>query len=108
MARAGGIVTIAGRPWSMLVLAHPYGSGGADMNLSTPGGGARVRRCNTTVAAFVLGLPLAAAVLGVLYGPLKDTPVFRYVEHRVECVEVVMFCCALGTLGAKLWQNLFE
>jgi biopolymer transport protein ExbB/TolQ len=78
------------------------------MNPSTPGGGARVRRCSTTVAAFVLGLPLAAGALGVLYGPLKGTPAFRYVEHRVECVEVVMFCCALGTLGAKLWQNVFE
>ncbi len=70
----------------------------------------QVRRPGTTLAAFLIGLPLAAAILGVLhFGPLKDDPVIsRYVSHEVENVEVLLFCCAMGTLLAKLWQNRAE
>jgi hypothetical protein len=42
------------------------------------------------------------------FGPLRQTEARRYVSHPVECIEVVMFCCALGALGAKLWQNWNE
>lgn len=67
------------------------------------------RRSNSTVAAFAVGLPLGAAILGViLFGPLRESPAHRYVSHPVECVEVVMFCCALGALGAKLARSLME
>ncbi len=70
------------------------------MNPSTP------TRSGTTVAAFVIGLPLAAVVLGAIYfGPLRDTEAYRYVSHPVECVEVVFFCCALGALASKFWQS---
>ena len=50
-----------------------------------------------------------ALVLGlILFGPLHDflDPPLRRAPRRV--VEVLLFCCALGTLGAKLWQNLVE
>src|SRR5262249_55480318 len=32
----------------------------------------------------------------------------RYVRYPVQQAVVVMFCCALGTLLAKLWHNLAE
>jgi hypothetical protein len=32
----------------------------------------------------------------------------RYVQHTVECVEVLLFCCALGALGAKLFFTFGE
>src|SRR5438132_14138028 len=67
------------------------------------------RRASTTVAAFVFGLPMATAILYVLLiGPLSDTLAHRYVSHPVECVEVVMFCCAVSALGAKLWRYRTE
>jgi biopolymer transport protein ExbB/TolQ len=54
------------------------------------------------LAAFVVGLPLAAVILGVIHlGPLRGTTAQRYLSHPVEFVEVVMFCGALGALGAK-------
>jgi hypothetical protein len=70
----------------------------------------QVRRPSTTLAAFLIGLPLAAAILGFLhYGPLpEDAEIKRYVKHGVENVEVVLFCCAMGTLLAKLWFNRRE
>jgi biopolymer transport protein ExbB/TolQ len=68
-----------------------------------------VRRSRTLMAAFGAGLPLAAALLGVvLYGPLSGTALKRYVEHRVEQVEVLLFCCAMGALGAKMLHNVSE
>ena len=68
-----------------------------------------VRRTNTTAAAFLFGLPLAVVVLGAIhFGPLHHTTVFRYVEHPVECVEVILFCCAMAALGSKLWHSLAE
>jgi hypothetical protein len=61
-------------------------------------------RPRNTLAAFVLGLPLAAGILYLLHwGPLRDTPARRYVSHPVECVEVLLFSCAIGALMAKLW-----
>ena len=79
------------------------------MKPSTPAAPDHARRTRTTAAAFLIGLPLAAAILGAIhYGPLHETFVARYVEHTVEWVEVVLFCCALGTLGAKLGHNVSE
>jgi biopolymer transport protein ExbB/TolQ len=52
---------------------------------------------------------MAAGVLALIHlGPLKDTVARRYVSHPVEYVEVVMFCGALGALGAKLFGSLGE
>jgi biopolymer transport protein ExbB/TolQ len=70
----------------------------------------QVRRPSTTLAAFLLGLPLAAAILGFFqFGPQydllpADSEIARYFKHDVEKVEVVLFCMAMGTLLAKLWQ----
>jgi biopolymer transport protein ExbB/TolQ len=67
------------------------------------------RRSATTVAAFVIGLPLAAGILyAVQRGMLGGVDGARYVHHPVEKVEVVMFCCAVGALAAKLWRTLAE
>ena len=67
------------------------------------------RRPSTTLAAFLIGLPLAAAILYGIHNSFPaDSIVIRYIHHPVENVAVVLFCCALGTLGAKLWQSLFE
>src|SRR5262249_40445426 len=63
----------------------------------------RERRSRTILLAFLFGLPAAALVLGGIYfGPVPEE-VRRYVKHPVECVEVAMFCVALGALGAKGW-----
>ena len=70
------------------------------------------RRTNTTLAAFMIGLPLAAAVLaGVRFGAerldaLRELA--HYVSNPVECVEVVLFCCAISALGAKVLRNRVE
>jgi biopolymer transport protein ExbB/TolQ len=57
----------------------------------------------------LVGLPLAAGILYVIhFGPLRETVARRYVSHPVECVEVIMFCGALGALGAKLLRNWAE
>src|SRR5205807_8586415 len=62
------------------------------------------RRSSTTWAAFVFGVPLTALVLPAIhYGPLQGTDAERYVKHNVECVEVLLFCCAVCALGSKLW-----
>lgn len=69
-----------------------------------PGG-----RSGVTVMAFLLGLPLALAILWPLHhGPLQDTEAARYLKHPVECVEVVMACVALCGLGTKLWLTRRE
>jgi hypothetical protein len=76
------------------------------MNPSTPARSEIGRRSGATVTAFVIGLPLATAILGTIYfGPLHATEAFRYVSHPVECVEVVFFCVALGALASKFWQS---
>jgi biopolymer transport protein ExbB/TolQ len=77
---------------------------------SSQTGAKPVRRPSTTLAAFLIGLPFAAVLLGFLhFGPLpEDFEPKRYVKHGVENVEVVLFCCAMGTLLAKLWYNRCE
>jgi hypothetical protein len=67
------------------------------------------RRSNRTIAAFLIGIPAAAGILAfVLYGPGQRTLAHRYLEHTVEQVEVLLFCCALGTLAVKLWATFTE
>jgi hypothetical protein len=73
------------------------------------------RRSRTTLAAFLFGLPLAAAILVPLHVTalretlgLGDSLIYRYLGHPVECVEVIMFCCALSVLAAKAWQARTE
>jgi biopolymer transport protein ExbB/TolQ len=61
------------------------------------------RRAGSTLATFVIGLPLAALVVGVVhFGPLREFPLSRYLEYPVQWAEVTLFCCALGGLLAKL------
>jgi biopolymer transport protein ExbB/TolQ len=68
----------------------------------------RARR-STVLPALVIGVPLATAILAALYSePLKETKAHEYVKNPVECVEVVMFCVALGALGTKLLRNVRE
>ena len=68
------------------------------MKATTPGAAPGGRRTHTTVAAFAVGLPLAAAVLfGVRFGAehlaaLRELG--HYVSNPVEFVEVVLFCSA--------------
>lgn len=65
---------------------------------------ARTDSLGSNGAAFVIGLPLAAVLLALLHlGPFEGTPLRRYVHHPIENVEIVVFCCALGLLSAKLW-----
>jgi biopolymer transport protein ExbB/TolQ len=62
-----------------------------------------------TVAAFLIGVPLAAGILaGIHLTPIKDTEIARYVSHPVEKVEVVLVCCAVGALFLKLLGWLIE
>jgi biopolymer transport protein ExbB/TolQ len=54
--------------------------------------------------AFAVGLPLAAGLLWLIHsGPLQESPLAHYVHNPVEWVEVLLFGCALGALGGKLW-----
>jgi biopolymer transport protein ExbB/TolQ len=61
------------------------------------------RRYSSLLPALLFGLPLAAAALS-LARLLGGPQVQRYLSHPVEQVEVVLFCCALAALGAKLWR----
>ncbi len=64
-------------------------------------------RADSIWASLVLGLPLSAAVLAFLHQPRFDgTRVQRYISHPIETVEVVVFCCAIAALVAKLWGCL--
>ncbi len=70
---------------------------------------ARPRRPLTTVAAFGVGVPLAAEVLALVRGgALAGTALGHYVSHTVEQVELVLFCLAVSGLLAKVWQNVAE
>jgi biopolymer transport protein ExbB/TolQ len=56
-----------------------------------------------TLSAFMLGVPLGMGVLWLLhYGPLQNEEVKRYTRHEVEQAEVILFCCALMAIAAKL------
>src|SRR5579871_6309376 len=62
------------------------------------------RRTNVLPAAIMLGVPLATGLLALVhYGPIQDSGLPRYVSHRVEQVEVFLFCGALGAFASKLW-----
>ncbi|HEY7308434.1 MAG TPA: MotA/TolQ/ExbB proton channel family protein [Gemmataceae bacterium] len=68
-----------------------------------------VRRPSTNLAAFLVGVPLAVALLVLFHkGPLHNTFLYRYIERPVEGVELIMFCCAVSALGAKFVQSLVE
>src|SRR4051812_33895568 len=64
---------------------------------------------SSTMAAFVVGLPLGLGLVWALTeGPWQqllvayDVDCKRYLHHPVEKVELVMFCCAIAALLAKL------
>jgi hypothetical protein len=66
---------------------------------------------STTWIAFVAGIPLTFAVLALLhpnFGLLSESGVSRYFKHSVECVEVLLFCCAVSALAAKFWHSRAE
>jgi hypothetical protein len=70
---------------------------------------ARSRRSLSNIAAFAVGLPLAAGILTLIHlGALAGTPLHHYLSHSVEQVEIVLFCIALSGLAAKVWQNVGE
>ncbi len=63
----------------------------------------------TTLAAFVVGVPLAVGILTLVHaGLLGGEMSQRYVHHPVEKVEVLLFCCAISALGAKWWASRGE
>ena len=67
---------------------------------------ASARRSGSTLAALVVGLPLAAGILALChYGPLRDSSVFRYVEHPVQWAEVCFFCVGMAALTLR-WLDL--
>lgn len=59
-------------------------------------------------AAFLFGVPAGLLVLLVLHLGPHDSALFRYVSHPIECVEVVLFCCALAALIAKAHGHRLE
>jgi hypothetical protein len=66
---------------------------------------------STTWIAFAAGIPLTFAILGLLhpdFGLLSESGISRYLKHSVECVEVLLFCCAVSVLAAKLWRSRAE
>jgi biopolymer transport protein ExbB/TolQ len=79
------------------------------MTSAKPASPATVRRPSSNFAAFVVGVPLAVVLLLLFHkGPLHHTFLFRYIERPVEAVELLLFCCAISTLGAKWLQSLIE
>ena len=82
------------------------------MNAITSGAAQGGRRTRTTMAAFLVGLPLAAGVLaGVHFGAARLPAIQElehYVSNPVECVEVVLFCCAISALAAKVLRSRIE
>jgi biopolymer transport protein ExbB/TolQ len=72
---------------------------------SKPGAG----RLGSTLAALLVGLPLAAGLVALFrVGPLRHTEYARYVEFPVQWVEVAFFCCGVGALLVKLVQVRLE
>jgi biopolymer transport protein ExbB/TolQ len=57
----------------------------------------------------VVGLPLGVCTVLLLRSELLHSALAeRYLSHPVEWVEVVLFCCALAALAAKLWYARAE
>jgi biopolymer transport protein ExbB/TolQ len=70
---------------------------------------AQPRRTGSTLAAFVVGLPLAGGILGLFhYGPLKHSPFAQYVEYPVQWAVVCLFCVAVGALVVKFLRLRVE
>ncbi len=63
----------------------------------------RSRGSLSSIMAFLLGIPLGVGfILLFLQGPLKDTPLARYVSHPVEMICLVLFWCAFAALLTKV------
>jgi hypothetical protein len=76
---------------------------------SLPRSPGQPRRSGSTLAAFVVGLPLAGGVLALMrYGPLRETILARYVEFPVQWAVVCLFCVAVGALVVKLLRLRVE
>ncbi len=79
------------------------------MQSAKPASADTLRRPSTNLAAFVVGVPLSVVLLLLFHkGPLHHTFLFRYIERPVEGVELILFCCAVSALGAKLLLSLQE
>jgi biopolymer transport protein ExbB/TolQ len=79
-------------------MSHSQSAGGVE--------GSVVKESRPPVAAFIFGVPLAVGVLWLFnFGPLSQSEARRYVSHAVEWVEVLLFCCAVAALGAKLLRS---
>jgi biopolymer transport protein ExbB/TolQ len=72
------------------------------------GDSVRQRRISPALAAFVIGLPMSAGIIFLIHQQADGTLIRRYVSHPVEHVEVILFCCALGALLAKLLGLVME
>jgi biopolymer transport protein ExbB/TolQ len=58
---------------------------------------------------FLAGIPMGMGILYfILEQPYADEVVKRYVHHPVEQAEVVLFCCAMAALLAKVLVSLKE
>lgn len=64
------------------------------------------RRSWASWIAFLVGIPVAATILYLVFqGPLQNNETLaRYLKHEVECVELILFCCAISAFGAKFWS----
>ena len=82
------------------------------MNAINSGAANGGRRTKTTLAAFLVGLPLAAGVLAAVHlGAARFAAIQElehYISNPVECVEVVLFCCAISALAAKVLRSRIE
>lgn len=69
----------------------------------------KARGSFATMAAFLFGLPVGFGLLWFLHhGPYRESQFVEYVAHPVEMTEVVMFCCAVGAMLAKLGASWAE
>src|SRR5262245_50707487 len=79
---------------------------GGEVRMSNPSSTTQPRRGASTLAALVIGLPLAVCAVALLrFGPLRHLPIARYVEYPVQWVVVAFFCVTLGALLVK-WLRL--
>src|SRR5437660_235221 len=67
------------------------------------------RRSRSTLAAFILGMPLAYGILFLIdQGLIGNEEAQRYIRHGVERVEVFMFCGAFCALFIKMLRAVWE